>query len=96
MPETVGIQQTKELMVALGDLSAVVAKAVKAGGQASEIGSRIAADLVTSPTLVAEIKAAADGISEIPAEIKDLSIGESLELLQVSLATTQKALAALK
>jgi len=96
MAEVTGIKETRELLTALGDLSAVVAKAVKPGGQASDIASRIAAAVVVNPTLIEEIKTAADGISSIPAELRDLSLGEILELCEVSLVTTRKALDALK
>jgi hypothetical protein len=95
MPEEVGIKETKELLVALGDISSVIAKAVKGGGTASEISSRIAAALIANPSLIEEVKAAADGISAIPSEIKDLTLGEVLELCEVSLVTTRKALTAL-
>lgn len=96
MAELKGIKETKELLTALGGLSTVVAKAVKGGGSASDISSRIAAAVIANPLLIEQVKTAADGISEIPAEIKDLSLGEILELCQVSLLTTQKALEALK
>ena len=93
--QEVGIQETKELLVALGDLSAVIAKAVKPGGQASDIAGRIAAALMANPGLIDEVKSAANGISQIPEELKDLSLGEILELCEVSLVTTRKALQAL-
>jgi hypothetical protein len=96
MSEQVGIKETKELLVALGDLGVVVAKAVKGGGQMTEISGRIAAAIVANPGLIAEVKAAADGIAQIPNEIRDLSLGEILELCETSLVTTRKALEALQ
>lgn len=92
----VGIQETKELLVALGDLSSVVAKAVKGGGSASDISARIAAACIANPVLIQEVKDAANGVSQIPAEIRNLSLGEILELCEVSLITTRKALEALR
>jgi hypothetical protein len=59
----------------------LVYKAQKGGGSASEIGQRIAAALMTNPQAILDLKAAADGISLVPAELRDLSLTEILELL---------------
>jgi hypothetical protein len=96
MAEQKGIQETKELLVALGGLSVVVAQAVKGGGNAAEIGSRIGSALVANPGLIDQVKTAVAGVSEIPAELRDLSLGEIMDLCQVSIQTTKSALEALK
>jgi hypothetical protein len=95
MSETKSIKETKELLRAMGDLAVVVAPAVKAGGDASAIASRIAAAVIANPALIESVKTAANGISEIPAEIKDLSLLDIIELCEVSLVTTRKALTSL-
>jgi len=96
MPEQKGIKETTELLVAMGSLAVVAAKAVKSGGSASDISTRIATQIVANPRLMLELKAAADNISEVPAEAKDLTVTESLELCTVALVITQKALSELK
>jgi hypothetical protein len=95
MGEPKGVKETTELLVALGGVSVAVALAVRAGGSPADIAGRIAARLMANPALLDGLKAAFDGISEVPAEIKDLSLGEILELCEVSLTTTRQALQAL-
>jgi hypothetical protein len=96
MSETVGIKETKELLTALGGLGVVAFKAVRAGGSATDISGRIAAAIMGDPGLLVEIKAAVDGSAQIPTELRDLSLGEILELCETSLVTTRKALDAMK
>ena len=76
-----GIKETVDVLDAMGSLSVLIYKAQKDGGSAQEIGQRIATALMTSPETINALKAAADGIKDVPAELKDLSLTEILQLL---------------
>jgi hypothetical protein len=89
-----GIEQTKELLMALGDVSVIVATAAKPGGSAADIAGRIASQFASNPELLVSLKTGMAGIGEIPGELRDLKLGEILDLVSVSLDTARKALAA--
>jgi hypothetical protein len=82
-----GTTETKELLVAMGGVAVIVAKAQKAArgadgkinGQA--LGQAIAAEVMSNPKLVEDLKSAAAGIADVPKELKDLSLVEIFDLL---------------
>lgn len=76
-----GTKEIVELLRAAQALAVLVHRAQRGGGSAAEIGQRIAGELLASPQTVAALKAAADGIGDVPAEAKDLSFAEALELI---------------
>lgn len=87
MAEAYGIKETVELLAAAGDVAVVAYKAQKqatdpATGKIDiqKLGAALAALLMTSPEVIADLKAAADNISDVPKEIKDLSLLEGLQL----------------
>lgn len=96
MPELKGINDTVELLDASGEIAVIVYKAQKNAANASEVGTRIAAYIMAHPEVIAKLKAAADGISEVPAEIKDLSLVEILDLMSKAGAIAAKSAAAIK
>lgn len=80
---TVGIQETTELLVGIGQLNAHVIKYLKDGFQPGADISQLAADLVNDTEYRAKLQAAIVGVGKIPAEIKDLKFNEGLQLTKV-------------
>jgi hypothetical protein len=80
MAEAVGIKETKEAVVGLIEIAALLGKVFKDGVQATdalEVWSAISAD----EELKAKLVAAYNEADQIPAEVKDLSVMEGIELL---------------
>lgn len=96
MAELKGITDTVELFDAAGEIAVLVYKAQKGAANPGEVGTRVAAYIMAHPETIAKLKSAADGISEVPAEIKDLSLVEILELMSKAGAIAAKAAAAIK
>jgi len=92
----VGITNTVEVLDAAGALSVLIYKAQKGGGAASEIGQRIAAALISNPEVIAKLKLAADGISQVPEEAKDLDLSEVLTLVSKAGEIAAKCAAEIK
>jgi hypothetical protein len=90
MPEAYGIKETSEILKAAGDLAVVVYQAKKQATDdtgkldASKLGASIAASIMANPAILDDLKAAADNISDVPKELKDLSLGEIMQLVSVS------------
>jgi len=76
-----GIKETTEVLDAMGALAVLVYKAQKNADGVQEIGAEIAKQLMVSPQTIQALKDAADGIKEVPAEMKDLTLGETFELV---------------
>ena len=76
MAEEKGIQETLELLKAAKSIAVLVYKAQKAGGTAGEIAQRIVGLVMANPAIVNDLKAAAEGISNVTGELRDLSISE--------------------
>lgn len=74
------IKETKELVVAIGSLVGGIMKALKDGK----------VDLLDIPILfeiLTNIRVGMEGITEVPAELKDLDSKEAAELGQIVLTT---------
>lgn len=71
MAESVGIQETKEVAVALAQLGCAIAKNVKDGEF----------EFIDYASFIGSLPAAIDNIEEVPAELKDLSGPEAEEVL---------------
>lgn len=80
-PNNKGIKESLELLRAAKDLSVLVYKARKGGGTPSELAQRIAAGLIANPQTLDDLKVAADGINEVPAELKDLNLLEAFQFI---------------
>ncbi len=95
-----GIQNTEEMIVAMGDSAGVIYMAQKAARKPDGsidfplLGQNVAAQFMTNPALINDLKAAMDGAGEIPAELKDLTMLEGLQLAatcgKVATATAAK------
>jgi hypothetical protein len=91
-----GINETKELLVAVDELALFLISVLKDGFKASEDIPAIIAKLSKDEEFVAVMKKAVEGIANVPAEIKDLQIEEVVELVQLELAYVPKFLNAIK
>jgi hypothetical protein len=80
MVEQIGIQETKELEVAIIEVVAHVIKSLKDGFQAGADLEFLYNELWANPENKAKILAAVAGAGNVPAELKDLSVAEGLEL----------------
>jgi hypothetical protein len=91
----VGIQETKEVLIAANELTLVVIKHVKDGIAVSDIPA-IVSELMTSDAFKLALVDAITGITNVPAEIKDIDFVEGMELGKVQLGYVPKILEALK
>lgn len=90
-----GVDQTKELLVGVNELSIVLIKHLKDGVQLADAPA-ILDDLKNNPEVLAKLLAAKDRISEVPAEIKDVDFMEGVQLAMVQAAYVPKILEAAK
>jgi hypothetical protein len=90
-----GIEETKEVLVASNELGLVIAKHVKDGAQVTDIAA-IAMELFGSDAFKAALVKAIENVKQVPAEVKDIDIGEGLELAKVQLSYVPKFLDVLK
>lgn len=77
---THGIKETKEVFKASKTVSVLVYKANAQGGTLQEKAQRIGMALIANPAALADLDAAYKDIGQVPAEVKDLQLGELLEL----------------
>jgi len=87
------IKNTKEILVAANEIGLVVAQALKDGAQMSDVMivvGKIMGDLQ------GKVGAAISGASEVPAEIKDISVNEVVELVALQLEYVPKFVNVLK
>lgn len=95
MPEEFGIKETKEVLIAANEVGVVVIKAFKDGVQ---IG-----DFVTfwntykdNAEFKAALEAAWDKAGQVPKEIGNLNLSESVDLVLTQVAQIPKLIDALK
>lgn len=95
MASTHGTQQTKEMLVAMKEVACIVQKAKKAadakGTGVAGIGTELVPLLMGNPAVLAKLQVAAQGASEIPAELKDLQFGEIMDLIAEAGKLAQEA-----
>jgi len=87
------VKETKEAGLGLILIAALIKKELGNGFQLSDIvavGTKIASD----SELQEKLKAALEGIGSVPAEIKDISVMEGLELATVWVPAVLEALKA--
>jgi hypothetical protein len=78
----VGVKETKEAIMGLIVLGAFVAERAKDGIKLDDLTAAIT-KFMTDVEFKNQLTAAVDGIEQVPAEIKDLSLAEIFELAQV-------------
>jgi hypothetical protein len=91
----VGIEETKEVLIALDELSLVVLKQIKDGLQISDLAT-IVMTVLASDEIKAVLSRAVAGISQVPAEIKDVDFSEGMLLIKEELAYIPKFISVLK
>ena len=94
MAEVVGVSDLKEVLKAVNLLSIFIIKQVKNGIDMSDATALVA--FLMSAENQAILKDAASGISNLPVEIKDLSLSEGLEICTLLIASVPEYFAALK
>lgn len=96
MAESKGIKETTEVIVAFGDAAILVGGAIKTCGKDPKaIAEYIAAELMKTPATIDDFKAAFEGIREVPAEVKDLSLSEIMQLSRTTFDTVTRAVGVL-
>lgn len=92
------MKETVEVLDAAGDLGAVIVrhlKAKKGSGLGFSDAGAIALELATNPELKAALQRAADGIQNVPAEIKNIDALGGLGLAEVGIRNAKKIVEAL-
>lgn len=93
--EKVGINETKEALVAVNEIALHIVKLLKDGFQASDVVAFFDV-LKNDPEFSAKLLAGFNGIGKVPAEIKDIDINEGMDLLMCQVGFVPKFLEALK
>jgi len=96
MAEEYSVKETKELLVGLNHLSLMLVKHLKDGFQLGKDSVAIVSELMTNKELKTALSEAANGVSKVPAEIKDMSLAEGMELVMVQVDFVPKLLEAMK
>lgn len=94
--EKLGIKELKEALVGAQDLAVLIIKNLKDGLQLGKDVAAVVAELLSNEELKASLAAAAEGISKVPAEVKDLEVSEVLDLVGSEVEQVKKILEALK
>ena len=90
------VKETKELLVGVNELVVLLLVHLKDGLQVSKDLPAIFSELVGNADLQAKLKAAYDGVSQVEAEVKDLSLQEAVELGLLQVQYVEKIIDALK
>lgn len=90
---SVGIKETKEALVGANEVALVLVANFSKGvlGEFEAFYQK----LVSDPSFKAKIAAAYDNYQAIPEEVKDLDLGESVELAMLQVSFVPKFVAAL-
>ena len=95
MSEVLGIKETNEALIGLMELTILLGGVLKDGAQATDVVT-LYSSISTNEDLKAKFIAAYDNYKAIPAEIKDLSVVESVELSVQFLSYLPKVLESFK
>lgn len=91
----VGIEETKEVLVSVNELGLVIAKHVKDGVSITDIPA-IIVDLLSSDAFKQALVNAITNVSAVPAEIKDINIDETFQLMMTQAGFVTKFIDVLK
>lgn len=89
-----GIEQTKELFLAVSMLAEIMIKALKDGAQAADMA--ILFQELAKPEHQEMIKKAMDQVSMVPAELKDMKMDEAFVLAPLMIGELKKWIEAAK
>lgn len=87
----VGIEESKEVLVAVNDVAVKMIGLVKKGMGLNDIVA-----LLADEELKASIMKAVENISKVPSEISSIDLAEGLELVQLEIGLIPKIMEALK
>ena len=93
--EALGIKETKEVVVGVNELAIELVKHFKDGVQFTDALGLIET-LKTNEDFKAKLVAAYENIQAVPAEVKDISLVEGMELVMVQAAYLPKIIEAAK
>lgn len=86
---SIGIKETKEALIGINEVGIFIASRVKDGLGLDDAEAAFQ-KMIGDPEFKAKFVAAYEGAGAIPAEIKDLSILESVELVQIQVSYLPK------
>lgn len=90
---SVGIKETKEALIGVNEVAVLIASKFKDGVQFGDFAAFWEA-FKNDAEFKAKMEAAYNGYQAIPEEVKDLDVGEGLELAMVQIQYIPKLLAA--
>jgi predicted signal transduction protein with EAL and GGDEF domain len=90
------IKETKEALIGINEFSLLLAKNLKDGFQLVPDATALVTELLAKPELKDALVEAAKGIQAVPAEIKDIDLGEGIELVRIQASYIPKFLEAIK
>lgn len=90
-----GVQETKDVLVAVNEVGLVLVKQLKDGVQLGDFQAFFE-KLVSDPDFKAKLAAAYDGALQVPAELTDLDLSEGLALAVTQVSYVPKYVEALK
>lgn len=91
----VGVKETKEAMIGMVKLAALLASNFKDGVQAADFAV-IIAKFESDPVLKQALMDAYNNIDQVPAEIKDIDLSEAFELGMTLLQVGPELIAAIR
>lgn len=91
-----GIQESKEVLIGANELSVFLIGILKDGIQLSSDVSAIIAKLSTDSEFRSKLEDAYKGVAAVPAEMKDIDVGEAVELIVLQAGYVPKIIEALK
>lgn len=95
MSEVLGIKETKELVIGVNELAVELVKHLKDGVQVTD-ALAILDTLKTNEDFKAKLAAAYENVQAVPAEVKDISLVEGMELVMAQAAYLPKIIEAAK
>ena len=84
-----GVEETKEALVAFNEVSVFCAHHFKNGVQVADF-SELYSEIIANPDFKAKMLAAYENYNLIPSELKDLDLGEGLELAKLQVEYIEK------
>ena len=93
--QKVGNEELKEALVSLLEISLVVAELLKDGAQLSDLGI-LWQKFFQDPKFKEKIELGFEGMKKVPAEVKDLDLAESMELVMLLVPYLNKFVGVIK
>lgn len=88
-----GINETKEVLIGANEVAILMIKLLKDGVQLGDF-EQIYMNMMQNSEFRAKVLTAYEGVSQVPAEIKDLDLSEGVELVLVQASYVPKLVAA--